>query len=166
MTKIHFTRRPILFSTLAAAVLAFAAVAYAASSPSAPPEQGKHGQQKGGDDETPLEQAMQKMQANQKALEGLLQKKDLAGALPLVVDMQRAAIAAKVETPPKANDINDAAKKTEFVNGFRKGVVALEKSLCDLEIALIDGKADDASRIYDSVIKPAKKEGHAKYKGD
>jgi hypothetical protein len=167
MPKSHsFTRRPVLLSTIACAALALAAATYAATSASSQ-LQGKHEkQQKGGDDESPLEQAMQKMQANEKRLGGALAKKDLAAALPLVLEMQHAAQAAKVETPPKANDIADAAKKTEFVNGFRKGIIALQKSLCDLEIALVDGKADDATRIYEGTIKPAKKEGHAKYKGD
>jgi len=83
-----------------------------------------------------------------------------------VVDMQRASLAARVETPPKADEIGDAKKKAEFVSAFRKQMIVLEKALCDVEVAAIDGKADDAARVYETVIKPMKKEGHAKYKGD
>ena len=68
--------------------------------------------------------------------------------------------------PPKADEITDAKKKAEFVAGFRKQLIALQKGLCDLELAALDGKADDAARIYESMIKPMKKEGHAKYKED
>jgi hypothetical protein len=172
------TRRPVLITTLAASALAFAIVSLAQSSPasvrtidpdSAPEKHESQGggHQKGGEEhESPLEQAMQKMQGAQKRLDKALEKKDLAAALPLIVDMEHAALAAKVETPPMADELTDAKKKAEFVNGFRKQLIALEKSLCDLETAALDGKADDAARIYESVIKSMKKEGHAKYKGD
>jgi hypothetical protein len=159
------SRRPVLVSVLALAGVTLTAVAYATSSPPVQ-DKGKHDRKSGGDQEGPLEQAMQTMQSSQKRLEGVLQKKDLAAALPLIVDMEHAAQTAKVETPPKAAAIDDAKKKAEFVNGFRKQLIGLQKALCDLEVAAIDGKADDATRIYETVIKPMKKDGHAKYKAD
>lgn len=132
-----------------------------------PPPQGGHDKQgKHEEKENPLEQAMESMQGAEKRLGKALKEKDLAAALPLVVEMERAAQAAKVETPPKADEIVDAKQKAAFIAGFRKQVIGLQKALCDLEVAAIDGKADDASRIFETVIKPAKKEGHAKYKGD
>jgi hypothetical protein len=169
MANPFLTRRSTLITTLAIAAVAFLVSTYASSTPLAQDKQGKQGKHEkneGDEKESPLEQAMQMMQGGQKRLDKALAGKDLAAALPIVVDMQRAAIAAKVETPPKADEISDAKKKAEFVNGFRKQVIALQKALCDLEIAAIDGKADEATRIYETQIKPMKKEGHAKYKGD
>lgn len=182
MPKIHLVpTRPILVSTLAALALTFTAASLAASSPlmhtgpSAPNAHGAtdaqgaqsgHPKQEGEEHESALDQAMQMMQGAEKRLGKALEKKDLAAVLPLVVEMQRAAQAAKVETPPEAEKLSDAKKKAEFVAGFRKQLISLQKALCDLETAVLDGKADDATRLYESVIKPMKKAGHAKYKGD
>jgi hypothetical protein len=164
MPKPHrLVSRTLLVSTLGLAALALGARSVAESAPAGAAAERSALQ---GDEDSPLAQAMQAMQAAQKRLEGALEKKDLKAALPLVVDMQRAALAAKVETPPTAAEIGNEKKKAEFVNGFRKQIIALEKSLRDLEVAVLDGKSDDALRINETVIKPSKKEGHAKYKGD
>jgi hypothetical protein len=161
------TRRFLFIFVLALVAIASTVATQARSSPLAPEKQQKQGKHDKQDDEdTPLERAMQSMQNAQKRLEKVLASKDLAGALPLVLDMQRATIAARVETPPRAQEINDAAKRAEFLAGFRKQLITLDKALCDLETAAIDGKLDEATHIYDSVVKPMKKDGHAKYKGD
>jgi hypothetical protein len=165
--------RTVLFvSILAVPTLAWISVSAASAAASrrsaveAQQKQEKHGEKEQDEQETKLEQAMDAMQAALKQVDKALGKKDAAAALPFVVEMQRAALAARVETPPLANDISDAKKKVEFVAGFRKQLIALHKALCDLEISLIDGKTDDAARIVDSTIKALKKEGHAKFKGD
>jgi hypothetical protein len=165
MPNLQFlTRRFLFIFALALVAIAFTVATQAKSSPLAQQKQGKH--EKNDDEDTPLERAMQSMQNAQKRLDKMLASKDLTGVLPLVLDMQRATIAARVETPPRAEEISDAAKRAEFVAGFRKELITLDKALCDLETAAIDGKLEDATRIYDSVIRPMKKEGHAKYKGD
>lgn len=172
MTKIHFlSRRSILVSSFAIAAIAFTAATSARSAPialDAPGAQEKHEKQgkHDKDEDTPLEKAMQSMQSAQKRLEKALDKKDLAAALPLVVDMERAAMAAKTETPPKSEELADAKKKAEFVAAFRKQLIGLQKALCDVEAAMVDGKIDDAARLYESGVKPLKKDGHAKFKGD
>jgi phosphoenolpyruvate-protein kinase (PTS system EI component) len=166
--KSLFARSVVTLSILAVLPLAWFAAGAASVAPDAQQKsekQGKHEKQEE-EQETKLEQAMQSMQSALKQLDKALGRKDLAAALPFVVEMQRAALAARVETPPLADDISDAKKKAEFVAGFRKELIALHKALCDLEIALIDGKADDAARILDTTIKALKKEGHARYKGD
>jgi phosphoenolpyruvate-protein kinase (PTS system EI component) len=167
-TKSLFARFAVTLSILAVLPLAWFAAGATSVAPDAQQKsekQEKHGKQEE-EQETKLEQAMQAMQSALKQLDKSLGKKDLTAALPFVVEMQRAALAARVETPPLAEDISDAKKKAEFVAGFRKQLIALHKALCDLEIALIDGKADDATRLLDTTIKALKKEGHAKYKGD
>ena len=167
MAKIHFlTRRSVLVSVLAIAAIASTTVTFARSSPIAQEKHEKQGKHEKEEEDTPLEKAMQGMQSAQKRLEKALASKDLAATLTLAVDMQRAAMAAKVETPPKAGEISDAKKKAEFLGTFRKQLIALQKALCDLEVAALDGKTDDATRIYETVIKPMKKDGHAKFKGD
>jgi hypothetical protein len=166
------SRSALVVSILAVPPLAWRAVGAATAATNAPnsiepqEKQEKHGKKEQDEQESKLEQAMDSMQSALKQVDKALGKKDTAAALPFVVDMQRSALAARVETPPLANDIADPKKRAEFVAGFRKQLIALHKALCDLEIALIDGKSDDAARIVDATIKSLKKEGHAKYKGD
>jgi hypothetical protein len=52
------------------------------------------------------------------------------------------------------------------VKGFRKQMVTLQRALLDLEVAALDDKLDEAAKIFNSTIKPLKKEGHDKYKND
>jgi soluble cytochrome b562 len=112
-----------------------------------------------------LEDSMQILQGDTKKLDKAIDKGDMETVAKLAVDMERAVWDAKTKTPEKADSISDAKEKAEFVLGFRKQLIQLEKALLDLEVAALDGKADDAKKIYTETIKPMKKEGHARYKG-
>lgn len=144
--------RRLAFVALVAVPVAFLALAAARS----PDPAGK------------LEESMQLLQADVKKLEKAFEKKekDLAGALPIVLEMQKAVQDAKTETPPKANDIKDAKKKDEFVHGFRVELIKLQKALLDLESAAVEGKDADAAKIFNNQVKALKSEGHSKYKGE
>jgi len=111
-----------------------------------------------------LDGAMQKLQAGMQRLGKALDKKDAPASLGIVIEMQAAAAVAKLETPPKAEGLTDAAKKTEFVQGFRKQMIELQRGLLDVETALIDGKTDEAKKAFDERVKAAKKTGHDTYK--
>jgi hypothetical protein len=112
-----------------------------------------------------LEDSMQMLQSNTKKLDKAFDKGDLETVAKLAVEMEKAVWDAKTKSPEKADAITDAKEKAAFVLGFRKQLIQMEKALLDMETAALDGKADDAKKIYNDTIKPMKKEGHARYKG-
>ena len=113
-----------------------------------------------------IEHPMEDLNGSLKRLEKALAAKDTAAALPLIIKMQSACQEAKVEAPAKSAEISDAAKKAEFLNGYRKTMIGLQKDLLDIEALLIDGKADEAAKIVAEKVKPSKKSGHDAYKGE
>jgi len=112
-----------------------------------------------------LEDSMQILQSDTKKLDKALDKGELETVVKLAVEMEKAVWDAKTKTPEKADAITDAKEKAAFVLGFRKQLIQLEKALLDMEAAALDGKADDAKKLYNETIKPMKKDGHARYKG-
>lgn len=111
-----------------------------------------------------LADAMQSLQARVRRVGKALEKKDLAAVAELSLEMQKAAFEAKTKVPEKAATIGDAQERAQFLLGFRKQLIALERSLLDLETAALDGKLDEARKIVDEAIGPMKKTGHAHYK--
>lgn len=112
-----------------------------------------------------LEDVMQTLQAGQQRLGKTVDKKDAPAALDALAEMQAAVHSATLGTPPKAAELSDAAAKSAFVLGYRKQMIDLERVLLDIEVALLDGKLDEAKKLIDEKVKPAKKAGHDKYKG-
>ena len=158
------------FRLLAIAALIAAPISMAAYTTVQHPEDGKpsggpqhkereHGPAGG------LEDSMQLLQGSLKRLDKTLEKGEMEPVLKLALDMQGAVHAAKTQTPERISEAKDDKAKAEFMNGFRKQMITLEKTLLDLETAAIDNKLEDAKKVYES-LKPLKKEGHSKYKGD
>lgn len=110
-----------------------------------------------------LDDSMQTLQAGVKGLDKALEKKDVAKALELVADMQKAAHEAKLGTPPKSAEVAEA-EKAKFLAGYRLKFIELERGLLDVEAALVEGKTDDAKKALDAKVKPVKKTGHDAYK--
>lgn len=157
-------RSKTLFVGLALAALVTTPLALAAAQGPSKPEsrqEGKPHHEDGG-----LEGAMQALNGGMKRLGKALDKPDLDAVAKTAVEMQKAALAAKVETPHTAGEISDAKEKAAFVVGFRKQIIALERALLDLEMAALDGKGDDAKKIYNDTLGALKKAGHDKYKKD
>lgn len=103
----------------------------------------------------PLEEAMESMNG---ALKSLLKGVDASTkdkALENVARMQGAIVAAKVEKP---KDLS-----AEELVGYRKLLVELLGATCKLEVALLDGKFDEANKIAKDELTRFKKEGHDKY---
>lgn len=144
---------------LALAMLVSAPIAFAtAQHPEGKPEAKEHHEEGG------LDTAMQAINGAVKRMNKALEKPDLEAVAKTAVEMQKAVLAAKVETPEKAAAQTDAKAKAAFVLGFRKQMITLERALLDLETAALDGKAEDAKKIFNETILPMKKEGHGKYK--
>lgn len=159
------------FRWLAIAALVAAPISLAAYSTAQHPEGGKpegrpDGPRKDHGPAAGLEDSMQMLQGGMKRLEKALEKGEMETVLKTAVDMQGAAHAAKTQTPERAADMKDEKAKAEFVLGFRKQMITLEKALLDLENAALDNKIEDIKKIVTDSLKPLKKDGHAKYKGD
>ncbi|MBL8859346.1 MAG: hypothetical protein JNL28_12620 [Planctomycetes bacterium] len=150
-----------LYVALALAALVTAPLAFNASHEGS---QGKGENAQAEHEEGGLEAAMQTLNGCMKRFGKAFEQKDMAAVAQVSVDMQKAVLAGKTETPIKANEISDAKAKAEFILGFRKQLITLEKSLLDIELAALDGKADEARKIFEEAVKPMKKTGHAKYK--
>ncbi|TAJ22091.1 MAG: hypothetical protein EPO68_03770 [Planctomycetota bacterium] len=128
------------------------------------PAQGPgQGRGPGGREPVGLEGSMKVMNGGLKRLQGAIGGGDFAQVAQIAVDMQRAAGVAKVETPWPAEKMTDAAQKAEFVKGFRISMIELERSLLDLEVAALEGKADEIKKIVDEKLKPMRNAGHDKY---
>jgi soluble cytochrome b562 len=147
---------------LALAALVSAPIAFAAvqgpPKPEGKPESREH------HDEGGLDGAMQALNGGMKRMNKAFEKPDLEAVIKTAVEMQQAVATAKTGTPEKAAAMTDAKEKAAFVLGFRKQLITLQKSLLDLETAALDGKTDEAKKIFTETIAPMKKEGHSKYK--
>lgn len=157
-----------LFVGLALAALVTAPLAFTAVQGPPPKPEGKpEGRpQREHHDEGGLEGSMQALNGGMKRLAKAMDKPDLEAVAKAAVDMQRAVLAAKVETPATANEISDPKEKAAFVLGFRKEMNTLQRVLLDLESAALDGKTDDAKKIFNDTLGSLKKAGHDKYKKD
>ena len=111
-----------------------------------------------------IEHAMEDLNGSLKRLEKALAEKDSVKCLPLVLKMQVACQDSKGEAPSMAETITDAKKKADFLLGYRKSMVELQQQLLDLEVAILDGKWEDAAKLVSDKIKPSKKAGHDAYK--
>jgi hypothetical protein len=111
-----------------------------------------------------LDPLMQTLQSSQQKLGRALDKQDVEVALAQTIEMQKAAQEAKLLAPPKASEISDAAKKTEFLTAYRAQMIELQRALLDLEVAVLGGKLEDGKKIFEERIKAAKKDAHAKFK--
>jgi hypothetical protein len=145
---------------LALGLLVTAPIAFATAPSNAQHQEGKaDSHEEGG-----LDSAMQAINGAVKRMNKALEKGDLDAIAKTAVDMQKAVLAAKTQTPEKAGAQSDAKAKAAFVLGFRKQMIAMERALLDVETAALDGKAEDAKKIFNETILPMKKEGHGKYK--
>lgn len=109
-----------------------------------------------------LDEQMEVLDKGMKKLRRSLRKDDeLEASLAIVVEMQKAALDSKSETPPMIDKISEG-DRASFAIGYRKEMANLVRTLLDMEIALLDGDSDKAQSIYES-LKEIKKVGHEHY---
>ncbi|MBI5432771.1 MAG: hypothetical protein HZA52_08080 [Planctomycetes bacterium] len=110
-----------------------------------------------------LEAAMSEMNAALKSLgRGGITADNRDAALEALSKFQREAVVAKALTPPMTAKI-DEKQRPEFVVGYRKMLAEAIKLACDAEIAVLDGKFEDADEILKNKLMGLKKAGHDKY---
>ena len=112
--------------------------------------------------ETPLGKQMDAMNG---AIKGLRKETDPAKCAALVREAQQAAAKGFSEVPELVKKMPDGAEKTKALAEYRKMMGKLYVSLCEMEIAYLDGKAEDAAAIAAS-LKDLKKAGHDKFMED
>ena len=112
-----------------------------------------------------IEQAMGQLMKSTKALGKGITAETRDAALAELVAMQQALLAAKVETPDTAADV-DEKKRAEFVAEYRTTLLEVLKLTCDAEIAVVNGKYKDAEGIVKGKLGSLKSAGHDKFKGD
>jgi Mg-chelatase subunit ChlD len=147
---------------LACAALALAApwgAGAAALFPAAPPQDG------GEYVETPLSRAMEQMKGATRRLERVLQGDDAQTALALLGDFQAGVVAAKGEVPLKAAAVPEAEREA-FVGAYRATMVKLLRVTCDLEDALLEGRLEDARKLYEGELKALQKPSHERFRDE
>jgi len=82
-------------------------------------------------------------------------------SLKLVIEMQKAALAAMHEKAPMLAKV-PAAEQAQFTIGFKKSMRDLVTATLDLEIALVEGNKDQVVELIDKLAS-IKKEGHDKF---
>ena len=127
----------------------------------------EHGAQEQAEEheEGPLGQAMEHMKAALRRLGRAVQGDDAAVALPLVAEFQANVIAAKSQVPHTAEELA-GAEKERFLGEFRSTMVKLLRVTCDLEMALIESRMDDARRILEDELKAMQEPAHDRFRGD
>ncbi len=147
------------FVLLAAAALSYAAPWSAASAP--------RGQDPGHEEheEGPLHEAMEHMKAALRRLKQAVPAGDAATALPLIAEFQANVLTAKLQTPELAEK-QPAAEKDKFVAEFRGTLVKLLRVTCDLELALLEGRKEDAKRILEKELEPMQKPAHERFRDE
>lgn len=103
-----------------------------------------------------LEESMESMNGALKTLlKGGITAETKDKSLEAVVRMQTAIVAAKSGKP---HDLN-----AEELVGYRKMMADLLATTAKLEVAILDGKFEDATKIAKDELTRFKKEGHDKY---
>jgi hypothetical protein len=146
---------------LALALVGAASFGLVAWTPARAQDPGKREhEEKGGEDA--LEHAMESMNG---ALKSMLKGIDATSrdkALEQIAKFQSNLLTAKLLTPPMAEKI-DAAKRPEFVAGYRRKLVDVLSASAKVEAAILDGKYDEANKVVKEELTRLKKEGHDKY---
>lgn len=103
-----------------------------------------------------LEESMESMNGALKSLlKGGISAETKDKSLEAVVRMQTAIVAAKSAKP---HDLN-----AEELLGYRKMMADLLATTAKLEVAILDGKFEDATKLAKDELTRFKKEGHDKY---
>jgi soluble cytochrome b562 len=112
------------------------------------------------DDE--LAERMEVMNSAMRQLSKGIHPETRTKSLERIDAFQRALLDAKRMTPPTAKDVEEA-ERAEFVAGFRAQLARVLAKSGELEIAVLEGRFDDANRIVAEDMKRLKDQGHEKY---
>jgi hypothetical protein len=112
---------------------------------------------------TVIEDQMKKIKGGMRSLRrGLRDAETLPAALPVILEMQAAAQIAKAEVPVMAKSIADEKERAAFVVAFRVGVIAMQKTMLELEEAVLAGDLEKCTLLY-KALGEGKDKGHDRF---
>lgn len=115
-----------------------------------------------GEEHSPIETHMEAVNDAYKLLRRQARRKTFDDeSIKHVQTMQVNAVQAMHQPFPKMDALSGEAKKKMLI-GYRKKMVETIKNMLDLEIALLEGRADDAAALVNKLATD-KNEGHDKY---
>ncbi|MAW61301.1 MAG: hypothetical protein CMJ94_10755 [Planctomycetes bacterium] len=115
------------------------------------------------EEHTVIEENMKTIKGGMRQLRrGLRDAENLPAALPVIVDMQKAAQACKTEIPKMAASISDEKERAAFVAAYRQGMIATQRLMLDLEDAVIAGDLEKCAQLYDA-LKNSQDKGHDRF---
>jgi len=115
-----------------------------------------------GDDHGPLESAMEELQSGQRKLRKIISdpaQKD--ACLETLRSMQRAALTT-IQNPIESSTATDEKAKAVWRIGFQIQATKLMVELLACELAVVEGRTDDAAKHYKE-LNAIKKAGHNAY---
>jgi soluble cytochrome b562 len=84
-----------------------------------------------------------------------------ASSLQMIEQMQKHFLAAKGMEPLRAKKVSES-ERPKFVAEYRKSMVMLMGEMLKMEQAVLDGKNDEAEKIFKGLTK-VKADGHEKF---
>jgi hypothetical protein len=111
------------------------------------------------EEHTPLGEQMETFNDVYKAIR---KESDPAKGAALARDAQKEMIKALAETPEVVAKMPEGTAKTKSAAEYRMMIGRVFVSLCEIEVAFLDGKTEEVSKIVAS-LKEMKKEGHDKF---
>lgn len=113
-------------------------------------------------DHSPLEVAMEGLKRGMRALRGGIEDPEQRGQMIEIVQaMQAASLDAYFHCPAPFEE-KDAAATARWETDFKKAQLKLCGEFVELELALAEGRIEDASKIYRG-LNDHKKQGHKVY---
>ena len=110
-------------------------------------------------DDTPLAKEMETVSDS---LKGLRKAETTEDKVALAQAAQAATLKSLEYLPMIFKDVNDAKEKAKSTADYKRLVGTTYATLCELEIAFMEGDDAKADEILDK-LKDLKKEGHKKY---
>lgn len=119
------------------------------------------------DEHSALHEIMEKIKDNLKRLGRSLSdpSKDLSAALEYISEMERLALEAKHEQPNNLDEIPEEQHQ-EHLTSFRRDLIGALKVMLELELAILDGKREEAMEMLKGPLLKARKGAHKKYQKD
>ncbi len=115
--------------------------------------------------ETVLAEQMEVLESHLAKLRRTLRDEELRDeSLAHIAGIQAAVVASKAEAPVMLPSIPEG-ERAAFQTAYRREMVGMLMSLCDLEVAVLDGETDQARTIF-KAIRKMEDDGHERFTED
>jgi soluble cytochrome b562 len=115
-----------------------------------------------GADEPPINVEMEILNDHYRTLRRQARRNQYDDAtVGMIAEMQAAALSAMHMAVPKAQELPDTERKAVTLD-YRRDMAAFVKALLDIEIALLEGRSEDAGELITN-LGAMKSDGHEKF---